>query len=883
MNDDNLKKLSFEVLFNSVDQGIAVTEMIYDADGEIVDMIYRRTNEPFERIGGLHNVLDRSIFDVLSGVEGYWLERYKHVAKTGLSIREENYQKDVDRWFDCFFARVDEGGRYVVTLFNDITRRKCAEATLRESEERQAFLLKVSDAIRFLAEPAEIQSVALRLLAERLGLSRAAYWEIHADHDRARRAATYDGELPPLPQYTRISDFSADQLACYLEGRPFIVSDTETDERVSATREACRAIQVRAWVGVPIVKNGRLLTVLGVEKMTPHLWTDAEVGLLQEVAERTWAASERGHIESSLRKSEQQMRLVLEGIGEAFYVLDSDTRFLFFSRAAGELWQKSEEEVIGRRFLEVFPVGAGTEGYAAHERVMRTGVPEHMEVFSLATGKWLEADLSPTIDGGISVAVRDIDARKRAEAALRESESRLRQFGEASQDVLWIRDAQTLDWTYLTPAFENIYGVNVEEALKGDTFGNWLALIVPEDREYARSMIDLVRRGEALTFEYRVLRQSDGEIRWVRNTDFPISGTDGRIVSIGGIGQDVTATKAAEERLTTSEERLRNAVEIAKLGLWDWDVKTGVVSWSDEHFRTLGYDVNEVEPSYEAWVARVHPEDRAQTEAALAHARDEKHEYVREFRALHPDGSVRWLSARGRFFYDGSGDAIRMIGAMLDTTERREWEERQKVLVAELQHRTRNLMAVVTAATERTIESSRDLPDFRTRIRDRLDALARVQGLLSRLADTDRVAFNELIRSELEAMNSTGKSVTLEGPAGIRLRSSMVQTLAMALHELATNAVKYGALGQPEASLSVRWHMTSPDRKGRPRLLIEWIERGVRMPPVGNAPQGGGQGRELIEEALPYQLGAQTTFEMRPDGVHCTIIIPVSESNARES
>jgi two-component system CheB/CheR fusion protein len=203
-------------------------------------------------------------------------------------------------------------------------------------------------------------------------------------------------------------------------------------------------------------------------------------------------------------------------------------------------------------------------------------------------------------------------------------------------------------------------------------------------------------------------------------------------------------------------------------------------------------------------------------------------------------------------------------------------------LVAELQHRTRNLMGVVRSTANRTGETSKNFADFRDRFRDRLEALARVQGLLSRLNETDRIAFDELIQTEIAAMHGSGERITLDGPSGIRLRSSMVQTLAMALHELATNAVKYGALGQPAGHLAISWRMVEPDLRGQPRLRIEWRESGVKMPAPDSLPQGGGQGRELIERALPYQLSAKTSFELGPDGVHCTITIPVSATTVSE-
>jgi two-component sensor histidine kinase len=120
--------------------------------------------------------------------------------------------------------------------------------------------------------------------------------------------------------------------------------------------------------------------------------------------------------------------------------------------------------------------------------------------------------------------------------------------------------------------------------------------------------------------------------------------------------------------------------------------------------------------------------------------------------------------------------------------------------------------------------------------------------------------------------------VSLEGPAGVPLRSGTVQTLALALHELATNAVKYGALQSPGGHLAVRWHVEEPAGTDPPRLDVLWLESGVAMPRFGT-PARRGYGRELIERALPYQLNAKTTYELGADGVRCTIAVPISRAN----
>jgi two-component sensor histidine kinase len=207
----------------------------------------------------------------------------------------------------------------------------------------------------------------------------------------------------------------------------------------------------------------------------------------------------------------------------------------------------------------------------------------------------------------------------------------------------------------------------------------------------------------------------------------------------------------------------------------------------------------------------------------------------------------------------------------------REREERLAVVVAELQHRTRNLISVVGTIADNTLKTSDTFDDFKVSYHGRLEVLGRAQGLLFRKKEGGRVTFDELLNSELAAQSvrvGENGSVTLDGPKGVRLRSGTVQTLAMVLHELVTNAVKYGALKQPNGHLTVRWRQETLGENGKPWLHLDWKESGVEMPPLG---AGTGQGRELIERALPYQFGAQTTFALEADGVHCTISLPASE------
>jgi two-component sensor histidine kinase len=193
-------------------------------------------------------------------------------------------------------------------------------------------------------------------------------------------------------------------------------------------------------------------------------------------------------------------------------------------------------------------------------------------------------------------------------------------------------------------------------------------------------------------------------------------------------------------------------------------------------------------------------------------------------------------------------------------------------------------MGVIQAVAESTLEASADLTDFERAFSARLDALSRVQQLLSRIEGLERVGFDQLLRSELAAFGALPDEdarVSLAGPRGIPLRSGGIQTLALALHELITNSLKYGALSQPGATLSVRWALLPVAAGERPRLRFDWEERGVTMPVRGETPERVGQGRDLIERAVPYQLEATVDYALTADGVRCAMVLPVSQTLAR--
>ncbi|UVI39161.1 PAS domain-containing sensor histidine kinase [Qipengyuania spongiae] len=568
--------------------------------------------------------------------------------------------------------------------------------------------------------------------------------------------------------------------------------------------------------------------------------------------------------------SEERLRSVLDSMGGGFAILDRDFTLLDIDEETIRLDGRLRSEVVGRSYWDLFP---GTKHSELDDLLRQTAIerrPGRLDFYYAWPGgkdRWLEARTYP-VPEGVAMFWRDVSERRRAEYEVRELAERLSQFGEASQDLLWIRDAETLQWTYLTSAFETIYGLSRSEALSGDNYRSWMDLIVPEDRARVRDYVQQLRAGEHLTFEYRIRRPSDGEVRWLRNTDFPIEDASGRVTLIGGIGEDVTEERAAQQRLADSEERLRTAIEVGRLGLWDWDILEEKVHWSDEHFRMEGYAVGEIEPSYEAWARRLHPDDRERAENTLRRAMAEHEPFVCEFRVAHPDGSIHWLSARGEFAYDHEGRPTRMIGAMIETTQARRLEERQRLLLAELQHRVRNLIAMIQALVKSTSTGYDTVAEYVDHLVGRLQALGRTQVVLT-LRPGSRADLEDLVRDELLAHEATDREVGISGPPTF-LSPKAAEIVTLALHELTTNSIKYGALGSG-GELSIAWSKWDQDQQHWTTLT--WEERVKGPIHVGRR----GFGAELIELRVPYELNGEGKFSVDANGVLARISFPLED------
>ncbi|HET9445435.1 MAG TPA: PAS domain S-box protein [Steroidobacteraceae bacterium] len=277
------------------------------------------------------------------------------------------------------------------------------------------------------------------------------------------------------------------------------------------------------------------------------------------------------------------------------------------------------------------------------------------------------------------------------------------------------------------------------------------------------------------------------------------------------------------------------------------------------------------------WLEAIHPEDRRISEQAWLDARARGEYYVEHRIRRATDAEFRWHQTRAAPL--NAGQFADWVGTSSDIYDLRTLQDEQQVLLGELQHRTRNLLAVVQAIAKQMLRSSISLEQFGAAFESRLRALSRVQALLAR-AGQESLDVRELVETELHAHGWEGgeTAVTLQGPACV-LPVSAAQPVALALHELATNATKYGAFAHEGAKLLVSW---AEDGSARPtRVVLRWQETGVPM--VHSTAPRRGFGSDLIQRALPYQLGARTRLEFGESGVTCEISVPLRAESSGEA
>jgi PAS domain S-box-containing protein len=320
--------------------------------------------------------------------------------------------------------------------------------------------------------------------------------------------------------------------------------------------------------------------------------------------------------------------------------------------------------------------------------------------------------------------------------------------------------------------------------------------------------------------------------------------------------------EASTGRLRQSEERRTLALAAGNMGSWDWDLANGDCLWDEGQHRIFGVDPKTFTISVEGVRALIVEEDWTRLKAAHAQFSGGAQSYQTEFRVRRPDGQLRWCTGTAAASVDAAGRLVRVSGVTVDITERKQAEERQSLLTREVDHRAKNALALVQSIVRLTKSDAVD--DYVEAVEGRIRALARAHTLLaqSRWEGADLAT---LVDEELAPYRTGDEQRIVTAGPEVSLDPRTAQTIALALHELATNAAKHGALSAVEGRLRLEWEL------GRGTLVVRWMESGG--PPV-QVPTARGFGVKVITSSIEAQLDGQAQFDWHRAGVHCTLTIP---------
>nr|WP_281177089.1 HigA family addiction module antitoxin [Belnapia moabensis] len=703
-------------------------------------------------------------------------------------------------------------------------------------------------------------------MATRLGRfcgTGGAYWlTLQQDFDLADAERALGAALDRIPTYAG--------LAGNLTGQPHASRAGAMGETEYATFTAdppgCTAGTLEEEIASGLAEGGTAGERRDLQKDDPRFWASGPP--------------------MPLRTDEDGARLtehagVLGQLAEGVIVADAAGRITFVNDAAAQIHGVARLDVLpdaysktyhlltedGRTYpsAELPLARAVLRGETVTDARWRIRRPDGSEVLAVGSARPLLA-VDRTQVGAV-LTLRDETARDAAEQALRASEERFRGVFDQQFQFMAVLSPEgvTLEINELPLRAAQLRREQVIGRFFWDT-PFWAGL--PAMRDAWSGRLAEAARADGPVLSEDLYQAADGEVRTADAAVTAVKGSDRAVRFFVIQASDTTARKRAEAALRESEARLRLATEAVGLGIWDVDLEGEEGIGTPRVFELYGLPTpTDGRVPRAAFLGLIHPDD-------IAAIRAEHERTAREddtFHLIHrirrgSDGEERWLEVHGRHFQQAG--RRRFLAVLTDVTERKVADERQALLSREVDHRAKNALAVVQATLRLTPKE--DAASYARAVEGRVSALARAQTLLAedRWTGADMRA---LVQGEIEPFLA-GQRAELNGPPVV-LPPGAAQPIAMVLHELATNAVKHGALSVPEGRVSVSWHLDLANTT----LRLRWVEAGG--PVVPGPPGRRGFGMRVLEGTVRGQLGGVVSLTWETTGLACEMGVPLARGH----
>jgi len=704
--------------------------------------------------------------------------------------------------------------------------------------------------------------------------------------------------------------------------QPICIHDIEEADFTETAKKALRAEQIGALAFIPLVANGALIGEFVAYYEARHAFSDTDLALAVITARQLGLGLERRHVEDSLRMTQRQLEAELaatqqlqmistqlihasdvevlyEKILDAavaimrsdfasmqmFYPERGELRLLAhrgFNPASAAFWEWVRPAsasvcgmalATGRRLIvadvELCHFLAGSEDLQA---LRQNGIRAVQSTPLVSRAGCLSGMISthwrnPHQASEGELRLLDVLARQAADLIERKqaevTDQRLAAIVDSSHDAIVSQDLNGLITTWNRGA-ERLFGYT-----SGEMIGRPITTLIPLDRRHEEEqMLERIRCGQRLDHYETIRKSRDDSLVDVSLSVSPLRNSAGEVIGASKIARDITARKKAEMALAERTLQLALAETSALVGSVAYDADSEQMQISEGYAAIHGFPTGIGEITRSEWRANVHPNDVGRLEELRNRVFGSRcSEYSVDYRILRPGGEVRWIDARIFVSYRDDGHPQRVVGINIDVSERKRAEEQERTLRAELDHRVKNVLATVSAMAAHTRYASRSMDDFVATLDNRILSMASTHELLSNCRWRG-VPLRELVRREL-APYASHNNTFIKGREAI-LGVEAAQAVAMVLHELTTNAAKYGALSNGEGRVSVRWQRAANGEEPA-ALAIDWLETGG---PRVVAPGTAGYGRRVITEIVPYELGGTARLLFPPEGVRCRLNVP---------
>ncbi len=772
-----------------------------------------------------------------------------------------------------------------VNMLVDISAQKEVEQSLMKRMAEQAALHRLTDELHNAGTLELAYSSTLAAIRTALPCDRAAILLLD-DAGRMRFVASSGLSEP----YRRVADghspWSPDESAPV----PILITDVETADFEKSLRTAVRAEAIRALAFFPLVNAGRLVGKFMAYVDRPHQFSplEVEIGMtigrqLGFAVDRIRGEAQRTHIEQELRDSEARFRALVSLSSDWYWEQDEHLRFTEFSSSVAGLAGSSVASHIGKARWELPAIGVSEEQWAEHRATLERHEPfrnfEYRRVSERGEVIWMTASGDPVFDAsgrfiGYRGTGQNITFRRRAEETLRADEARYKTALKVGRMGSWETDFVERTRTWSPEAIE-LFGLSIPagKGFIGTTGDELRSVIHPADRHLLDHYHALVETQDEIDAEYRIVRP-DGSVRHVAGRgQVTARRPDGRPWTLVNIVADVTDRALAEERsleraheLEAAKAKYQALVEASAQIEWSATPDGAIVNDSPTWRAFTGQTLNEWRGN--GWLDAVHPDDRDHVASAWQVAIASSANYDVAYRVRHVSGEYRWTRARGVPLRDPAGAVVEWVGVNEDISDLKQREHHLEVVMRELSHRTKNLLSVIQSIARRTLSAKAVNPEVRA-FTERLQGLALSHDLLVR-GNWQGACLSDLVATHLEPFGPLNPlNVATSGPS-ISLTPSVAQSVGLAIHELATNAAKYGALSASGGRLEVEWSLRQSD--GGPLFNLTWIE--VPGRPVSQ-PAPSGFGRTLLERIAASLVGGTSEYRIDTAGVVWKLTAPL--------